>query len=259
MPQPEILLKRLEAIATSFSLKEGALALFALGSSGLEVDRLDAYSDLDFFAIVAQGFKERFIEEIEWLLRVHPIGFIFGNTRDGYKLMFEDGVFCEMAVFTVEELPAIPRPQGKIVWSIENFDPLLSKPAGTKPDIHTVEWLLGEALSNLYVGIGRFRRGEKMSAMRFVQGHALERLMDLIELVEVEMPIERDPFSQDRRLEQRFPNLAERLPRLAQGYERTPQSAVEILFFLEDHFPVNPLMAREIRRLLRGIVKTGNG
>ena len=73
-------------------------------------------------------------------------------------------------------------------------------------------------------------------------------------------PIERrSVFSKIRRLEQRFPNLAERLPRLAQGYERTPQSAAEILFFLEDHFPVNPLMAREIRRLLRGIVKTGNG
>ena len=55
MPQPEILLKTSRGDRHLLSLKRGALRFFALGSSGWRSDRLDAYSDLDFFAIVARG------------------------------------------------------------------------------------------------------------------------------------------------------------------------------------------------------------
>ena len=40
---------------------------------------------------------------------------------------------------------------------------------------------LGEALTNLYVGMAREKRGEKLSAMRFIQGYAVDRLLELAE------------------------------------------------------------------------------
>ena len=49
---PHDLLIRLDAIGASLSATARGLALIGLGSVGLETDRLDAYSDLDVFAIV---------------------------------------------------------------------------------------------------------------------------------------------------------------------------------------------------------------
>jgi hypothetical protein len=60
--------------------------LLALGSAGLERQRLDRYSDLDFFVIVAQGYKVHYIESLDWL-------------ADGHKALMTDGIFCEFAVF----------------------------------------------------------------------------------------------------------------------------------------------------------------
>ena len=110
-------------------------------------------------------------------------------------------------------------------------------------------WLVGEALSNLYVGLCRYHRGEKLSAERLVQHHAVDRLLELTALVENEMPLPRDAFDHARRFERRFPALAEELPRFIQGYECTPESAREILNWLEGHFEVDRSMAQAVRQL----------
>lgn len=248
---PQKLLQRLDAIAQSFSQTEGALALLAMGSSGIDRDRLDRYSDLDFFAVVSPGYKNSFIDNLDWLAGVHPFGFSFKNTDSGYKLLYADGIFCEMAVFEVDELARIPKPAAKVIWAVDSFDPELTRPVGERPHKRDAGFLLGEALTNLYVGLGRYLRGEKLSAMRFVQGFALDRVIELGQLVLVEEPISRDLFMNDRRIEARLPDLASQLPRMAQGYEKTPDSAAEILRFLEKHFPVNEAIAREIRALLK--------
>jgi len=112
-----------------------------------------------------------------------------------------------------------------------------------------VEWPLGEALTNLYVGLKRYRRGEKLSAMRFVQVFALDRVLELAPALEAEQPAHRDPFNNERRLEQRFPRLCARLPEFAQGYDRTPESALALLGFLEQHFTVNAASARISRAM----------
>jgi hypothetical protein len=46
------LLYRLDEIGKSLEKSGHALALIGLGSVGLELERLDQYSDLDFFVIV---------------------------------------------------------------------------------------------------------------------------------------------------------------------------------------------------------------
>lgn len=76
-----------------------AIALLGLGSVGRETDRIDAWSDLDFFAIVRPGEKARFVESLEWLAEARPIVWAFRNTADGSKVLMADGIFCEMAVF----------------------------------------------------------------------------------------------------------------------------------------------------------------
>lgn len=248
---PARLLARLDDIGWSLAQTGQGLALIGLGSVGLELDRLDAYSDLDFFAIVREGQKGRFVENLDWLEAVAPVAYAFRNTADGYKVLFGDGIFCEFAVFEPAGLAAIPFAAGRIVWKEAGVDESIAQPASlpsaTNP--HTVEWLLGEALTNLYVGLGRYRRGERLSAARFVQQYAVDRVLDLAAQIESEQPAFRDLFASERRFEVRFPGLARALPQFIQGYGRTPESAAAILAFLEQHFAVNPTLAAAIRRL----------
>jgi hypothetical protein len=62
---PQALQDRLASLALSLSVREDALALLALGSVGAETDRLDAWSDLDFFVLVSDGAKARYIQNLD--------------------------------------------------------------------------------------------------------------------------------------------------------------------------------------------------
>ncbi len=246
MTPPEKLLERLNAIGHALRDSGKALALLGLGSVGTELERLDEYSDLDFFAIVQPGYKPEFIYNLDWLAAVHPIAYSFQNTVDGHKLLFADGIFCEFAVFEPNELRHIPFTAGRFVWVDLAFDPLLASPHLRTLKKHPVEWQLGEALTNLYIGLGRYRRGEKLSAARFIQGYAVDRIVELSAMIEAEHAAPRDIFTGERRYEQRFPGIAAHLPEFMQGYDRSIESARAILEFLDAHFEINPAMRQAI-------------
>ena len=106
MSRVTLLQQRLQQIAANLEQNPNGLALMGLGSTGAESSRMDQWSDLDFFAIVAPGYKQQFIDDLSWLSQLHPIAWCFKNTEDGYKLLFEDGIFCEFAVFEPQELKA---------------------------------------------------------------------------------------------------------------------------------------------------------
>ena len=247
----QLLLKRLDEIAASVAARPSALALIGFGSTGLELDRLDRYSDLDFFVIVEPGAKPAFLEGLDWLSEIGPVAYAFKNTEDGYKLLYEDGVFCEFAVFEEAELAAIPFSPGRIVWKRDSVAASIAIPARdpVRPE-KSEEFLLGEALTNLYVGVARDLRGEKLTAMRFIQGYAVDRILDLTELHRAVPVGSRDAFGLERRFEQRHPEAAARLPDFLQGYARNRESALAILDYLESNFEVNRMMVGEIRRLL---------
>lgn len=251
MNKKEDLLQRLEEIGHSLAQSDGGLALLGLGSVGQELSRLDEYSDLDFFAIVRPGYKTRFITDLDWLSRIQPVAYAFKNTDDGYKLLFADGIFCEFAVFEPDELAGIPFVGDRTIWQALDFDDsLLAKPAAEMTE-RSLEWLMGEALTNLYVGLGRYRRGEKLSAARFVQWYAVDRVVELAARIEVEQSHFADQFDRDRRFEQRFPDTAVHLPQFVPGYEHSPTAAQVILDFLDTHFAVNPAMKKAIQALIK--------
>lgn len=258
MITPQQLIQRLDDIGQSLAQTSHALALIGLGSAA-ETERMDAYSDLDFFVIVEPGHKQTFLQNLSWLTAVSPLAYCFQNTADGHKLLFEDGIFCETAVFEPAELSHIPFAEGRIVWKADGIDDAIRTPIKppTPHTPHPVEWLVGEALTNLYVGLGRYQRGEKLSAYFFVQQYAVGRILDLSPYVAAETAVSKDPFTPDRRYEQRFPTLAHHLPNFIQGYAHTPQSALAILAFLDQHFDVNPALKAKIVELatLKEVIK----
>lgn len=252
MTRVELLDKRLEDLAATLRGSPDGLALLGLGSAGRERERLDRWSDLDFFAIVRPGSKARWLDDPSWLAAAQPVAWRFRNTADGFKLLWSDGVFGEMAVFEPQELAAIPFAEGRLVWAHPDFDPGLAIPqpqVQAEPRPFSLEWSMGELLGCLYVGLCRFRRGEGLSAWRFVQCYCLDRFLEIIEATETPAPGCRDPYSRERRFEQRFPAAAAWLERLLGGYADVPGAALAFLDWAETVTPLNGAITAEIRRL----------
>lgn len=244
--------QRLNEIAANIERDPQGLGLLGLGSVGKEQARLDEYSDLDFFAIVETGHKQRFLSELDWLTDAHEVAWYFKNTEDGYKLLYSDGVFCEFAIFEPEELGSIPYAQGEFIWRSSRLAENFAKPQVPEPQASLDEgFLLGELLTNLYVGLSRYHRGEKSSAFRFVQVYALDRLIALLDLKHPpEGNVFTDNFCIDRRVEQRHPQYEDLLLSCMGGAHNTPDSARVMLAFIAKNYEINQVLEREIRQLL---------
>lgn len=254
---PSILFDRLNAIADALQRSGNAQALLALGSVGLEFQRIDEFSDLDFFVIVEPGHKQRYIQNLDWLHDAKELEWHFQNTRDGHKAMMSDGVLCEFAVFEPHELATIPFAPGRLVWSVDGFDAAIVEPRLPMPPAELPEerWIVGEALSCLLVGMQRWIRGERLSAARFVQVFALDRLIELDMRVNPPAPgVRADPFNRDRRLERRQVSLARELPALMGGYSATPASAWAVLEALRRR---TELVDRKMAERVQGLIRRG--
>lgn len=253
MPSTQLLLQRLNEIGKSLERKGGALALLGVGSVGAEIERLDEYSDLDFFVIVKPGEKDRYINQLDWLEETHPLAYSFRNTVDGCKILFEDGIYGEYAVFEEWELANIAYTGGRVVWK-DSMSGDIGNANTSNPipslRVDSLDFPMNEALTNLYVGLGRYARGERLSAMRFIQGYAIDRILSVLHLLEQEVDYYPDPFGNERRLEKRFPRFAKIIGDMMQGYDRVPESALCILNYLEEVYPVNRRLSDEIRRLV---------
>jgi lincosamide nucleotidyltransferase B/F len=247
--KPQQLLQRLNDIGASLATTNKALALIGLGSVGVELDRLDDYSDLDFFVVVKDGYKAEFITNLDWLSCARPLIFAFKNTPDGYKVLFDDDIYTEFAVFELCELENAVYTAGRIVWKDATFDGQWcipkKQPVPWKPESR--EWLIGEIVTCLYVGLCRLQRGEQLSAWRFVEGHAFTLLLELIEFERSDPTL--DVFSKERRFEQRHPDWPAQLGRFLQGYDRVAESALEMLAYLDHHDAVDPNVKRVILNL----------
>lgn len=252
MTKKERIMQRIEDISVSVQRREGALALLSLGSAGVEINRLDDYSDIDFFLIVETGYKDAFIAKLDWLTDVSAPGFYFKNTKDGYKFLYQDGIFCEFAVFEPSEMASAVFSKGKLLWHSEDFDTSLCEPKSSRTpwQPESLEWAFNEALTCLYVGLGRYARGEKLSGTRFVQSYAVDLILAASSMISGEPPTSADEFQHERRYEIHYPEIAKHLPSMIQGYDHTKASALEILNFIERHHPVNPTLKSEILKLI---------
>lgn len=224
--RPEALLERLDSIGHRLRDSGHALALIGLGSVGLERERLDAWSDLDFFVIVEPGWRNRFLDDLDWLAAAAPLAWHFRNTPDGHKALMQDGVFCEFAVFEPAALASIPFAPGRVVWKRADVSDDIATPRRPLPPHEPPDeaWIVGEALSNLLVGLQRFHRGE-----RLVQVFAVDRLIELEARRHPAATSGADPFARERRLEARVPALAAELSGLMPGIDATPQAARAML------------------------------
>lgn len=252
MSKKQLIIDRLDGISKSISERQETLALLGLGSIGEESVRLDDFSDLDFFLIVEKGHKKKYIDDISWLTDVYEAGYYYKNTEDGYKLLFNDGIYCEFAVFEPDELSNIPFANGKIIWKRNDFDESVCTPIKKSKSWKTddLEWAFNEVLTCLYVGLCRYARGEKLSAMRFIQSFAVDIILASLHHIYQEADNFLDNFQLERRVEVRFPEFSGYLPGMLLGYDRTVESCENIIKFIELHYSINKVLKNEIFKMI---------
>lgn len=248
----DLLHRRLQEFTDAMRMCDNCLALIGLGSSGLAANRMDAYSDLDLFIIVQDGYKHKYLESLGWLEAISPLDYIFRNSVDGYKVLFQDGIFCEFAIFEMAEMTSIPYTDARVIWAAESSFKA-NQPRDNKVPIqvrHEIQWYVDEVLTNVYVGLLRQLRGEKLNAYRFIQGYAVDRFIELLNQKHPEKQREGDPFSKTRRFEQLFPEASRQLSHFIQGYDGNVESALAILEFLDKNFDVNEKLREVILKLV---------
>ena len=130
---PSRLLARLDELGRVLAARGDAIALLGLGSVGADLGRLDDHSDLDFFVVVEDGAKPGYLADIDWLEALGPIAFEFENTVDGRKVLFEDGIYAEYAVFTLAELAGAAYTAGRSCGAAPTRLPGWSIPSNTPP------------------------------------------------------------------------------------------------------------------------------
>jgi hypothetical protein len=246
---PERLVQRLDDLGAALARYGDAIALIGLGSVGIDLDRLDDHSDLDFFVIVEDDARPRYLDSIDWLEELSPVAFSFANTVDGRKVLFADGLYAEYAVFTLDGVAACASPAGRIVWQRADAPAGLEAPRrvpGPSP-YDTVQWQANEALTNLFVGLHRDARGETLSATRLIQSHAVDRVLTIAGQ-HAGGTGQQDVFSVERRAERRF-GARVQLAAMVPGYGRNREAALAILAWLEAHADVDQALAAAIREL----------
>lgn len=243
-PEPKDLLQRLDDIGASVAQDGRALALLGVGSVGTERSRLDKYSDLDFFVVAKDGLANGLIDDLSWLEAAAPLRFTFRNTVDGHKIFFEDGIYGEFAVFTRDSIRMIPAHGERVIWAEPGFDPAMLERFSLKSEEVSAEWIAGEILTNLYVGLTRLARGEKLSAFRFVQVYAMDQLLRL--LAARGPTAYPDPHDLSRRAETRDHDIAGSFPALMGGYDRTAESALAMLSLVSSLVTVDPYVKERI-------------
>ena len=242
------LLHRLEKLTEVLLNDSDCLGLLALGSAA-DLSRMDAYSDLDFFVIVKDGTVQRFLNEDTWLTSCAPLAYRFRNTVDGHKALWEDGIYAEYAVFDISMLSRIPYTTGRWCFKRDGIT-LPDQPHKPLPDPRqSVDFAYNEALTNLLVGMMRYRRGERVAGARLIQVHAIDRILATLDDPSVPLSTSVDPFSLDRRIEFRHPEIVPLLEDVLVDLDKLPQATLALLTYLQARMSIPEAMVQRITDL----------
>ena len=252
-------LRRLDDLAASLAPRGDVVAVLGLGSAGVETERFDDHSDIDFWLVVDDAAaKADLLAGTDWLAGFGGrLTYSFVNDANGRKALFEDGLFLEYAVFTPAELTRLAFTGARVVWqrpgSTLDLDAHLPPPAPTPQD--TVEFHVNEALTNLFVGLHRELRGERLTALRFIQVYAVDQVLALLRLDDRVDWVLPDPFERTRRTERSHRDVP--LAAMMPGYDANAAAAEAVLDWLESRYATDPAISGPVRALVKEIRSSG--
>lgn len=157
------------------------IGLVLLGSTA-ETERVDEWSDHDFFVITATGEQELLRNDLSWLPNPESIAFWFRETEHGLKVVYDSGNVLEFAIFDCEELRGCMVNHHRLAYGNDDVTQALSIAANRLPEVVVGDDLADfrHFLSVLVIQVGRARRGESLTAGQGIRGTATSALLKVL-------------------------------------------------------------------------------
>ena len=167
-----------ESLVEACRATPSVIGLVLVGSVA-DTERVDEWSDHDFFLITETGGQEKLRQDLTWLPSNDEIAFSFRETAHGLKVVYRTGAVLEFAVFDTDELRACAVNHNRLAFGTDEVKQALSIASDrTQQDIHGDSLVdFRHFLSLLLIGVGRSRRGELLTAGQGIRSYALSVLM----------------------------------------------------------------------------------
>lgn len=196
-----------DQLRASLESARDVLGLVTLGSTADSTLR-DEWSDHDFWVITEPGAQGKFVNDLSWLPDYGDIAIVVCHGKHNRTVLYRNRHQVEFAVFDVDEarMGKIERyriliDRGHIRELIESVHQNTLEEAQIKPDA------LENLCATVWSACERHYRGELLSARQYIDGFAVNKLLNLISGSEPDDE-RRDPLDPRRRVELRSPALA---------------------------------------------------
>lgn len=177
--------------------------LVLLGS-GVDRRRIDEWSDHDIAVVVHSDRVGELRATTDWIPDADSLVSVGREWHDGFKALFRDGRVIEYAVTDREGLASFPISAAHIVYDAGDVLDVVERArrATTGSPTSAAPALAAVLLVQLIVGVGRLRRGERLSGGDVVRSEAVKTLIALLFAVRHADSPRPDPFDVRRRFEQ---------------------------------------------------------
>ena len=236
-------------LQTTLAADERVLAIVAIGSL-VQSERVDSWSDHDFWVITTTAAQSDFLNNLSWLPDHQAIVLALRPAQQYYTVLYDFGHIAEFAVFGPHDLARGRLNDYRILFDKADITSQVQAIAAQvhqerQDSINDSATTFGHFLITLCTGVGRAARGERLSAYTYIFQYAVDALL---QLVTQHIPAQRsegaDSFEPRRRFEQRYPELGAKLVQLGQ---LSPTSAADQLLDLAESLFTNSTLSIDPR------------
>lgn len=184
MPSQDTLarfIKYSESLIDSCKQNPKIIGLVLVGSTA-ETERVDEWSDHDFFVITESNDQEPLRRNLSWLPNSEEIAFWFRETEHGLKVVYNSGEVLEFAIFDCDELRGCTVNHHRLAYGNDEVERALSTAINRMPEVVIGDDLADfrHFLSVLVIQVGRARRGELLTAGQGIRGTAATALLKVL-------------------------------------------------------------------------------
>lgn len=193
----------------TLSADERVRALVGIGSLA-QPERVDRWSDHDFWVITTAEGQAHFLADLSWLPDHSTIALALRPAPEYYTILYTTGHIAEFAVFALTDLSRGQLDRYRMLFDKNDIttqiQAIYERTQGKQNDDSART--IGHFLVTLCTGAARNARGERLSAHTYIFHYALD---DLLTLITQDIPAQQldlnDRFDPRRRFEQAYPDL----------------------------------------------------
>ena len=200
-----------ETLQHTLSADERVRALVGIGSLA-QPERVDRWSDHDFWVITTAEGQAHFLNDLSWLPDHSAIALALRPAPEYYTVLYNTGHVAEFAVFALTDLTRGQLDRYRMLFDKNDIrtqiQAVYERTQGKQQTADPAR-AIGHLLVTLCTGAARDARGERLSAHKNIFQYALD---DLLTLITQHIPAQQsdlhDGFDPRRRFEQAYADLS---------------------------------------------------